>query len=254
MLDAEFYYAKQEPLKIKNIASNVTGEVLFINESMLGKRLGKKPFMVIDSSIDKAELKSVKEKQQAYKKMLHYSQENLKNLQNVLKKKRLNYKKTQALKIKSRIDKDREFYDLINSENALLATQKEIETIKNTLSDLVLKEKRLKKKLRDKSIVADGYLLYSIDVKEGSVVNITTPIAKVADVSKGILRFYVDADELEGIWQKSVYLNGKKTSYKVQRVIPVADSVNISKYQVEVITDAPKIFSQLIKIELKKER
>ena len=253
MLSAEVHYAKVEPYKLQNISSSVTGKVLFVDDNMLGKKLSAKPFILIDAEIDNAELADVETKLKDMEETLKINKKILKNLEEVLKKKRLNYKKTEALKIKSRIDKDREFYDLVTSENSLNATQKEVYSLKNSIADLELRRTQLKKSIRDKKVAQKGFVLYSIDVKEGQVVNITTPLAKVADTSKALLTIYVDADELTNIHNKKVYINGKKTAYKVSRVLGIADGVNISKYKVQIVIDPPKIFSKLVKVELREE-
>ena len=253
LLLSEVYYAKVQPYQFKTISSSVTGEVLKIDEDMLGKKLSNKPFIIIDSEIDRAELLDVEKKLSNLKSTLKLNKKVLKNLTEVLKKKRANFKRTEALKIKSRIDKDREFYDLIASENSFIATQKEVNTLSNSVADLQLRRIQLKKSIRDKRVRAKGMLLYSIDVKEGQVVNISTPLAQVADISKALLSIYVDADELADIDKKTIYLNDKKTNYKVLRVVKIADNINISKYKVEIAIDAPKIFSKLVKVELKED-
>ena len=253
LLWGEVHYSKVEPYKLKNISSNVMGEVLYVNEDLIGKKLSAKPFIKIDAEIDKAELVDVKTKLQYLQDTLTINKTILKNLVEVLEKKRINYKKTEALKIKSRIDKDREFYDLIVSENSYNATQKEVYSLKNSIADLELRRIQLQKSIRDKNIEQKDFVLYSLAVKEGQVVNVATPLAKVADLSKGLLTIYVNADELPGITKKSVYINGKKTNYKVSRVLDIADAVNISKYKVQIIINPPKIFSKLVKVELKKE-
>ncbi len=253
MLSAEVHYSKVEPYKVQNISSSVTGEVLFVNEDMLGKKLSAKPFILIDAEIDNAELADVEIKLKDMQETLKINKKILKNLEEVLKKKRLNYKKTEALKIKSRIDKDREFYDLVASENSLNATQKEVYSLKNSIADLELRRTQLKKSIRDKKVSKQGFVLYSIDVKEGQVVNVATPLAKVADTSKALLTIYVDADELTDIQSKKVYIDGKQTVYKVSRVLGIADGVNISKYKVQIVVDPPKIFSKLVQVELREE-
>ena len=253
MLSAEVHYSKVEPYKVQNISSSVTGEVLFVNEDMLGKKLSAKPFILIDAEIDNAELADVEIKLKDMQETLKINKKILKNLEEVLKKKRLNYKKTEALKIKSRIDKDREFYDLVASENSLNATQKEVYSLKNSIADLELRRTQLKKSIRDKKVSKQGFVLYSIDVKEGQVVNVATPLAKVADTSKALLTIYVDADELTDIQSKKVYIDGKQTAYKVSRVLGIADGVNISKYKVQIVVDPPKIFSKLVQVELREE-
>ena len=253
LLSAEVHYSKVEPYKLKNISSSVTGEVLVVNEDMLGKKLTQKPFIIIDSEIDEAELVDVEKKIKDMYATLKINEKILKNLDEVLEKKRRNYKKTEALKIKSRIDKDREFYDLIASENSLNATQKEVYSLKNSIADLELRRIQLKKSIRDKKVTKKGLILYSIDVKEGQVVNMATPLAKVADTSKALLTIYVDADELKNIKNKKIYIDNKRTDYKVSRVLGIADGVNISKYKVQIVINPPKIFSKLVKVELREE-
>jgi len=253
LLYASVYYSKVEPFKIKNISSDVSGKVLFCDEDLIGKKLSKKAFIKIDDVIDRAQLKDVVQKLQYAQESLEINKKILTNLQEILKKKRVNYKKTEALKIKSRIDKDREFYDLVTSENTLYATHKEINNLKSTIADLQLKKIELQKSIHDKKIIENGYVLYSIAVKEGEFVNKATPLAKVADTSKALLTIYVDAEILKGIDKRVVYIDDKKTNYRVSRVLDIADSVNISKYKVQIVIKPPKIFSQLVKVELKEE-
>jgi hypothetical protein len=252
-LFAEVHYAKVEPYKIKNITANVSGRVVFVNEDLLGKTLSNRRFIHIDDVIDKAELRDVNKKLSDLHETLLLNKKILKNLAEVLKRKKINYKKTEALKIKSRIDKDKEFYDLIATKNSYNTTQKEINTLQNSIADLELQRTKLRKSIHDKSIIQKGFLLYSLKVKEGTMVNMATPLAEVADISKALLTIYVDRNELAGIEQKKIYLNDHKTNYKIRSAIPIADSVNISKYRVQIVINPPKIFSQLVKVELKEE-
>jgi hypothetical protein len=168
-------------------------------------------------------------------------------------RKRANYKSVEALKIKSQVEKDREYYDLINSENQYLNTQKEIDNLKVQIADLKLRKTRLEQTLKDKNLQATGFVLYELHVKPGQVVNISTPLAKVADISKAKLTIYLNRDDLSDAQKKVVYLDGEKTAYKISRVVNIADSKNISKYMAQIIIDSPKIFSNLVKVELKDE-
>ena len=253
-LFAEAYYAKVEPYLTKKLTSNVTGEVKFVNENMLGKQLSNNAFIIIDATIDKAELRDVEIKLKNSKKIVSLDEKVVANLEAVLKKKERNYKKTAALKIKSRLEKDKAFYDLVATQNSYNATLKELQNLKNSIADLQLRMTKLKKSIHDKSVKAQGYLLYSLAVKEGQVVNPGTPLAEVADISKGVLTLFVDGKELANIKDKTIYLDDKKTSYKVSRALVIADSVNISKYKVQIVIRAPKLFSKLVKVEFKDEK
>ncbi len=250
---SQVYYSKVEPYEMRTISSNVSGEILKTSENMLGKKLSNSSYIVIDDKLDKAELKDVNEKITFIKNTLAVDQEILNNLNVSLEKKEQNYEKISALKIKSQIEKDTEFYNLVTSRNAVLSTKKEINNLKMQLADLVLRKKQLEKSIRDKNLVNKGFVLYSIDVKVGQVVSPGMPLAKIANVSKALLSIYIAASELQYLENKVIYLDGQKTSYKPKRVLKIADEKNISKYLVQIVIKAPKVFSKLVKIELKEK-
>jgi multidrug resistance efflux pump len=250
-LFANVYYAKVEPYELRKISSKVSGEVLFVDENMLGKRLSEKPYIVIDSQLDKDELEAINKKLVYLNDTLKSNALILENLQKTLELKRENYIKIKALKIKSKIEKDNEYYNLINSQNSYINTQKEINNLKINIADLNLRKKQLQKSIRDKSVTAKGFVLYSLDVKPGQVVNFATPLATVADTSKALLTIYLDDEDLQNIQKSTIYIDGKMSDYKIDRVVKIADSKNISKYKAQIIIKAPKIFSKLVKIEIK---
>ena len=250
-LSAKTYYSKTDPYEIRNISSNVSGEIKFIDESMIGKKLTKRVFITIDSQLDAQELKFIKTKITILTDNINVNKSMLQNYNLLLEKKRKNYKQIEHLKIKSRIEKDKEFYDLLTSENASLNVQKEINNLKTQLQDLNLRKVQLEKSLQDKSLQAEGFVLYSLDVKVGQVVSPATPLAKVADLSKAILTIYLDAEDFKNIHKKTIYLDEKLTHYKIDRLSKISDTKNISKYKAQIIIKAPKLFSKLVKVELK---
>ncbi|WP_434581439.1 HlyD family secretion protein [Sulfurimonas sp. NW15] len=250
-LFSNVYYSKVEPYEIRTIASNVSGKVLYTDDNMTGKKLTSKVFIKIDSELDEDELKAVEKKLSYQKNTLLLNEKILQNLQQLVEKKRENYQKIKHLKIKSSIEKDKEFYDLLNSENSFLATQKEINNLKTTIADLELRRKQLLKTIKDKNISAKNFVLYEISVKAGQTVGVSTPLAKIADTSKALLSVYLDKNDLKNVKKKVIYINGKETPYKVSRVSYIADTKNISKYKAQIIIDAQKVFSGLVKIEFK---
>ena len=251
VLFSKEYYAKVEPIDIFTIASNVQGEVLFADEDLIGKKLGKEPFIRIDAKTDIADLKALQLKAVSLKEMIKADEEMVRNLQESARLKKENYASIKDLSVKSKTQKDAVYFDLIATKNQLLATKKELASYRSQLADLEAKKVRLEKSINDKNIEAPGLVLYEMLVKKGDVVTPAKPLAKVADTSKAILTIYVDADTLQQIEKKRVYINDKKTGYRVSRITPIADSQNISKYKVQIIIDPPKIFSKLVKVELK---
>jgi len=247
------YYAKVNPYEIRSISSNVSGQVTFIDENKLGFMLSSKPYLQIDAILDYKELHYIKDKLEYLRNSVKINQNILKNLQTSTQKKRDNYKRVESLKIKSQIEKDKEYYDMIASENQLLTTDKEIQNLKVQITDLKLRQAQLKQNVEYKNLKAEGFVLYELLVKPGQVVSPSTPLAKVADISKAKLIIYLNASDVVDANKKNIYLDGKKTSYKITRISHIADSKNISKYMGQIIIDAPAIFSKLVKIELKNE-
>ena len=252
-LNASEYYSRVEPYEVRKISSDVSGIILSVNEDMLGRKLSKDAFIIIDATLDKEELKAINSKLRYMQDILDTNEKILTNLKDSLEKKRANYERVKGMKIKSSVEKDREFYDLVASENTSLATQKEIDTLHNQMTDLSFRKAQLTRNLSDKVLQAEGFTLYSLDVKVGQVVNKATPLATVVDTSKAILTIYLDENDLKNRDNLSVYIDGKKSNYKLDRVLNIADSKNISKYKAQIIIKAPKLFSKLVKVELRDE-
>ena len=252
-LYANIYYSKVEPYETRKISSNVLGVVTVADENLIGKTLVASSFIVIDSQLDRDELGFVRQKLAFLQSTLAVNQKILINLKEVLEKKYANYERVKKLKIKSSVEKDREFYDLVSSKNAPLVTQKEINSLKNQIADLSLRKAQLERSIKDKNLKAKGFKLYSLEVKVGEVVNKGTPLATLVDESRAILTIYLNEEDLVNAKKKFVYIDERKTSYKVDRVLNVADSKSISKYKAQIIIKAPKIFSKLVKVELRDE-
>ena len=248
---AKEHYAKMEPVDIFTISSEVKGKVLQVYENQLGKKLSKVPYILIDDSLDQQDLVATKKKIQAIESMVAVDKDIIQNLEKSVQRKEQNYKSIQNLSVKSKIQKDTIYFDLINTKNQLLSTKKELQNYHLQLADLKYKKAVLEKSINDKKVSSENMVLYELFVKKGQYVTPGMLLAKVADISKGILTIYVDQDELAGITEKKVYINSQETPYKVSRVSFIADSVNISKYKVQIITNPPKIFSKLVKVELK---
>jgi hypothetical protein len=248
---AKVYYSKVEPYELRDISSNVSGLVLFIDENMIGKKLTSKAYIRIDSELDSKELVFIKEKLAYLREIVDVNKDVLINLEKSLKRKRENYKRIEDLKFKSVVEKDREYHELISSENLYLSTQKEIQNLKVQITDLKLREAQLQRSIEDKYLSDKDFVLYEISVKVGQVVGVSTPLAKVADVSRAKLTIYLDESDVADAKNKVVYIDGEKTSYKISRALNIADSKNISKYMAQIIINSPKLFSKLATVELK---
>ncbi len=248
---AKVYYSKVEPYEIRNISSNVSGLVLFIDEDMIGKELDDKAYIRIDAELDEKELVYIEDKLEYMQNIINVNEDVLINIKKSLDKKHHNYKRIEDLKFKSTVEKDREYYDLVSTQNLLLNTQKEIQNLNVQITDLKLREAYLKRSVADKYLINSGFILYSIEIKIGQVVGIGTHLATIADISRAKLTIYLDEVDVKNAKSKVVYIDGKKTAYKISRALNIADSKNISKYMAQIIIDSPELFSKLVTIELK---
>lgn len=250
-LFASEYYSKAEPYRLYTLQSNVIGLVVKADENLEGKKLLSQEFIIIDDDLDKKELASLKEKKVNYEKSLELNNKMAKNLLVMIDRKNENYERIKDLPIKSSVEKDKEFFDLSNTQNQQLSTLEKIETIYAQLSDTKLRIEQLKRTIEEKHISAPEMILYKLHVKKGQVVSKGMNLAEVADIQKAKLTIFLNTDELIDINKKIIYINDEKTQYKIDKIWPLSDSEHISSYKTEILVEAPKQFSQLYKIELK---
>ena len=133
----------------------------------------------------------------------------------------------------------------------MISTAKEVDNLKVQINDLNLRAAQLRKSIADKSLSANGHVLYALNVKEGQVVNPGMALSQVADISKAKLTVYLNSKDMKDAKNKIIYLNGTKTDYKIDRLWEIADATHLSSYKAEIIIKAPKHFSELMKVELK---
>lgn len=252
-LNAKVYYSKIEPYEIRTISSNVSAQVVFTDEKKLGKVLDNGDYIKLDDELDQVELKQLKQKSTLLDDTIKLDEEIVKNYQDILEKKNINYDRIKVLKIKSTVEKDKEFYDLYTTQNQYLSTKKELDSLKMQLLDTSLQIARLNKSVKDKHLSAKGYVLYDLMVKEGQVVAMSTPLAKIADVSKAILTVYLDEEDVKGIEKKKIFIDGQKSDYKIDRLWNITDETHISSYKAQIIVKTPQRFSKLVQIEFKDE-
>jgi hypothetical protein len=92
-------------------------------------------------------------------------------------------------------------------------------------------------------------ILYKLHVEKGQVVSKGMNLAKLADIRKAKLTIFLNADDIVKVKKQIIYLNGEKTSYKIDKIWTLSDEEHISSYRCEILINAPKQFSKLYKIE-----
>jgi len=222
-LIASEYYSKLEAVESYKVKSAVSGKVVFSNTKLEGLKANNSVIIEIDSNVDKIDLTQSRSK-------LSFINEMIKIEEN-------NYNRLNKVSSKSAFEKDTQKLKVIN--------------LKSSKADMIIKIENLKDTIKNKKLIEKSNYISSISVKEGDYVNPGTLLYESKDLSKGKLEIFVPISDAKDLKNKSVYLDGKKSDVKINKIYTVADEQHISSYKVELLVPNVKIFSRLIKIEFK---
>jgi len=232
------YYSKTAPYEQFLIKSDISGKVVYSDEFKEGKSGDGSIVIKIDDFIDRVDLNTTKLE--------------IKNLKSIIKNSKQLYEidKSAYYKIKnlstySKTQKDAKKTKMLTSYTNLLNQQ-------INLSKLELKLKTLQDKINKKNVkISNKYYIYKVYPKVGDFVNFGSPLIEIADLSQARLKIFVTYEDLQKIKENKILIDGKKIKYKIVKILKIADSKNISGYKVELVIPAPKVFSNLVKIEIK---
>jgi hypothetical protein len=220
---ANEYYAIAQPFEIYNVKAQVSGKVVYVNENVKGKFVTEDTIIKLDSNIDQIDLKQTKQKIYTFKKIIQIEK-------NILEK----YKK---IKSKSQIEKDMQNIKVLN--------------LQNQMADLVLKKAILEDKISKKIFIEDKRYISNINIKLGDFIGIGTLLYTTNDLSKAKLEIFLPILKAKQYLEKTIYLDGIKTNYKIAKLYKVVNSQHISSYKCKIIINKPENFSKLVKIEFK---
>ena len=220
---ASEYYAKLQPVQSYKIKSSVSGKVIYTNEEIEGKKANNSLIVQIDSNIDKIDLEQSRNKLSYINEMINIEQKN--------------YERLSRVSSKPAFEKDSQKLKVVN--------------LKSSKADIIIKIEGLKDTISKKRLIEKSNYISNIAVKKGDYVNPGTLLYEAQDLSKGKLEFFVPISSIDSIKNKKIFLDGKESNIKINKIYSVADSSNISSYKVEIIVDKVKTFSRLVKIEFR---
>ena len=224
LLFSKVHYAKVEPYESVTLKSAVSALVMDVDLEAEGSVVDQKRVIYLDDRLDKINLRT--------------SKENLLILHETLKRQESYFRRIDKLKTASTTQKDNAFYGFASAKTQYM--------------DMQYKIAQLEDSIEKKSIVLQHMYLYEIMVRKGDYVAPGTSLARVVDTNRAKLVLFLEPSELEQLEHKTVYLNGEKTAYKVDKVWRVADEKFISSYRAEIYIPAPEeAFSKLMKVEIK---
>ena len=228
------YSAKVEPFEIYKIKSAVNGSVVFY-EKKAEANLFKGLLVKIDDNNEKIELENLKTQANLLK-------EEIKNQEEIVKRKYDTYKRYQKLKTKSVEEKNMKFYDYINAKNQLIS-------LKTQLSNLNANIKKLIDTINKKNIKVSGYV-NKIYVKTGDYVAPGSLIAEIDDITKQKLTLYVPINEIDKIANSVIYINNRPSGFEIYKIWRVPDDKYVTSYKVELIGSGLKI-GEIVNVEFK---
>ena len=251
-LNASIYYAKVEPLQKYSIKSATSGKVLASVNKLEGRVSNGQIIVHLDDVLNKEDLKNSFNKLKILNEMVKITKKNFENAKKVANIRLRNYNKIKNLKTKSRVEKDNELINSVNAQNQSLSLMSNLENLKSQLDDQKYKIATLKDQINKKSIrVPKGYLVYKLYLQKGDFAGMGSPLVDAYDISMAKLTIFVSKEDYDLAKSGVIYMDGKKTNYKVNKLWKSADTQNISSYKTEILIPAPKVFSKLVKIEFK---
>jgi len=251
-LFAKVHYAKVEPFETITLKSAVSAQVTLAKTKLEGKKITKSTIIKLDDKLDRVKIKSSKESIKLINSMLNTNKKVLSAINESLERQQEYYNKIEGIISASKTQKDNAFYNYINSKTKYLSTKEKIDSLKKQRLDLQYEINRLKDNLSKKTITIKNRFLNKLLVHKGDYVNMGTPLAELKNLSSAKLVLFLEIDELKDINKKTIYIDDKKTSYKISKIWSVTDEKYISSYRTEIVIKNPKEnFSKLLKVEFR---
>jgi len=249
---SKVHYAKVEPYTSVILKSAVSGLVKDVDLDLEGTLVDSKRVIHLDDALDIVNLANANESIVLLEKMLKINQNIATSLNGTLRRQEGYYQRISKLSTASKTQKDNAYNSYISAKTQYLTTREKIINLQKQILDMHYKVSQLQDSISKKSLRLTNKYLYQFMVKEGDFVAPGSPLAKVDDASRAKLVLFLEPDELKKLEQKTIYLNDKKTEYKVNKVWKIADEKFISSYRAEIYIPAPKgSFSELMKVEIK---
>lgn len=252
LLFSKVYYAKLEPIESITLKSAVLAQVTMAKIKLEGTKVSNSTIIKLDDKLDNIKLKSSRSSLKIIDKMINTNKAILIALQSSLERKEEYYNRMSTIISASKTQKDNAFYGYINEKRQYLSTKEKIDSLKKQTIDLNYEIARLKDNISKKSIHIKNKFIYKLLVHKGDFVNMGTPLAIVKDLTSAKLVLFLEADELKEIRKKAIYIDNKRTNYKIYKIWSITDEKYISSYRTEILIKNPKnIFSKLLKVEFK---
>ena len=223
---ANSYMGKIEPYKSITIKSQASGIVAYVNTKAKNRFIKNDLLVKLDTTDIDIEINSLRKDVN--------NQQKIYNIQNS------RFKQKSKLSTVSQFEKQQDELNMRNALRSLYSTKKQY--------DLTLR-KKAKMQFRIKNrYVGDIY------VNKGELVNVGMTIAGIYDISQSKITLFIRKEDIDGIKEKNIYINGALSDYKIVHLSTITDKTYISSYRVEIAainSDKSRLFGEVVKVEFK---
>lgn len=227
-LFAKEYMAQIKTYEMYEIKSQTSGIINIVNKNLESKYIKNKELLIkIDSKDEEIDLQKNRNSYEIQKEIVKIKEQNY--------------------KAKKRISQ-LSLYDKNNEKLSFLEAKKELSNLGQTV-------KKLENEISKKTFVIKNRYIDKIFVDKGEYVNIGDKLFNSYDITKLKISLFLSQDEIKNIDSKALYIENKKSNFKVDKIHKIKDENKISRYKVEFIKDNTKeenyFFDKVVKVELK---
>ena len=227
-LFAKEYMAQIKTYEMYEIKSQTSGIINIVNKNLESKYIKNKELLIkIDSKDEEIDLQKNRNSYEIQKEIVKIKEQNY--------------------KAKKRISQ-LSLYDKNNEKLSFLEAKKELSNLGQTV-------KKLENEISKKTFVIKNRYIDKIFVDKGEYVNIGDKLFNSYDITKLKISLFLSHDEIKNIDSKTLYIENKKSNFKVDKIHKIKDENKISRYKVEFIKDNTQeenyFFDKVVKVELK---
>ncbi|QKJ22499.1 hypothetical protein [Poseidonibacter lekithochrous] len=227
-LFAKEYMAQIKTYEMYEIKSQTSGIINIVNKNLESKYIKNKELLIkIDSKDEEIDLQKNRNSYEIQKEIVKIKEQNY--------------------KAKKRISQ-LSLYDKNNEKLSFLEAKKELSNLGQTV-------KKLENEISKKTFVIKNRYIDKIFVDKGEYVNIGDKLFNSYDITKLKISLFLSQEEIKNIDSKALYIENKKSYFKVDKIHKIKDENKISRYKVEFIKDNTKeenyFFDKVVKVELK---
>jgi len=228
VLNATTYMGKLEVYRTITVSSEVSGKVIFVNEAKKFSHIKDEEIILeVNTTDEDIELEALNK--------------SLKNQKEILKIQKQNYENKLKVKQLSLYNKNQEKLIYLQTKQIIIDIEKSIENLKSQKS---------KKRFSVKNLY-----LASIDIDKGENINIGDKLYSLYDFSKLKIVLYLKPEDLRNIDSKEIYIDGKKSEFKILHISKVKDEFRVSTHKVELVKLNTVInniiFGQIVTVEFR---